>query len=110
MKRMKAGKRDFPSVARAFSGRANVESARMFGSDAFKVGGKVFCMQVRGRLVVKLSKGRADELIAASLAEPFDPGHGRVMREWVTIGSEAPVDWVALSEEAMTYVAAAAKR
>ncbi len=42
-------------------------------------------MEVKGKLVVKLSAERATELRDAVFAEAFDPGHGRPMKQWVAI-------------------------
>ena len=76
----------------------------MFGASGLKVRGKVFSMAVGERLVVKLSKARADELIDSRQAEAFDPGHGRPMRQWVAILPSSSVDWLKLSKEALDYV------
>jgi hypothetical protein len=54
--------------------------------------------------VVKLPRQRVDELIGSGEGERFDPGHGRLMKEWVTIGPECGRLWVALAEEALGFV------
>jgi hypothetical protein len=36
----------------------------------------------KGDFVVKPPKARVDVLVAFSRAERFDPGHGRLMKEW----------------------------
>jgi TfoX/Sxy family transcriptional regulator of competence genes len=100
---------NFQQVLEVFRRAANVEAGRMFGSEALKVRGKVFSMCVRNRLVVKLPAPRAKELIDSRLAAPFDPGHGRVMKEWVSIAPSAKVDWVAISSEAKAFVATQVK-
>jgi hypothetical protein len=65
-------------------------------------------MLVRGRFVAKLPKARVDELIEAGTGKRFDPGHGRLMKEWVSIGS-GEADWVALAREAHRHVKAGSK-
>lgn len=77
-----------------------------FGAKALKVRGKIFAMRVAGgALVVKLPQRRVDALIAAGCGERFDPGHGRVMKEWLAVAPAADLDWPALAREAMAYVA-----
>jgi hypothetical protein len=65
--------------------------------------GGIFAMLVKGRFVTKLPKSRVDELVTAGRGERFDPGHGRLMKEWIAIGS-GRADWVALAEEALAFV------
>lgn len=77
-----------------------VTEGRMFGSAGLKFGGKVFAMEVKGTLVVKLSARRVDELVAAG-AGRFDPGHGRLMREWVSVAPDSGWDWLELAREAL---------
>ena len=101
---------DFSAVVARLAGEPGVETTRMFGSDGLKVGGKVFAMAVKGRLVVKLSRERADALLAAGAVEPFDPGHGRPMKQWVAVAPAAALDWVALAEEALACGAAQRRR
>jgi hypothetical protein len=67
--------------------------------------GKVFAMLVEGRLVVKLQKSRVDALIASGEREHFEPGHGRLMKEWLTVEPTSEEGWLNLSREAMEFVA-----
>jgi hypothetical protein len=57
-----------------------------FGSTALKVKGKIFAMQSsKGEFVAKLPRGRVDELVRLGKGEYFDPGHGRLMKEWLVV-------------------------
>ncbi len=94
---------DFDAVVSAFRGDPAVSEGRMFGSTGLKVRGKVFAMEVKGRLVVKLPRERVEALLAGGEAEPFDPGHGRLMKEWVAVPPGAG-DWLSLAAEARRYV------
>lgn len=92
---------NFKDVVEAFSGEPGVSTTRMFGSDGLKVGSKTFAMLVKGRLVVKLTEERARQMCEAGIAIAFDPGHGRKMKQWVSVPADAGVDWIELSREAM---------
>jgi TfoX/Sxy family transcriptional regulator of competence genes len=81
-----------------------VSTGRMFGSEGLKIGERVFAMEVKGKLVVKVSAARAAELQAAGLAKPFDPGHGRLMKQWIAVDSAARIDWLDLAREALALV------
>jgi hypothetical protein len=76
-----------------------------FGSSALKINNKIFAMLTSDKLVVKLPRQRVDGLIAAGEGERFDPGHGRLMREWVAVAATSRDRWVALAREAMDFVA-----
>jgi hypothetical protein len=74
----------FAPVAAAFPGDRNVAQKRMFSSsDVLTVKGKIFAMLTRGKFVAKLPKERVDELVVNGAGERFNPGHGRLMKEWV---------------------------
>src|SRR5262245_49171609 len=78
-----------------------------FGSSALKINGKIFAMMdSKGNFVVKLPRQRVDTLIGAGLGERFDPGHGRVMKEWLTLAPGAEEHWLPLAREAMEFVGA----
>jgi hypothetical protein len=96
----------FAPVAAAFAGDPEVSAGRMMASFGLKVNGKIFAMHVRGSLVAKLPRVRVDELVAGGVGERFDPGHGRIMREWVSV-EPGRADWVELAREAHRFVKAA---
>ena len=75
-----------------------------FGASGLKVDGRIFAMVSRGQLVFKLPKPRVAELAAAGLGTPFDPGHGRLMKEWIALDPGAPADWRGLAGEALAFV------
>ncbi len=82
------------------------EPARAFGSNALKVNGKIFAMCVKAKLVVKLPKARVDELVTSGKGSYFDPGHGRLMKQWVSVEA-ARLSWTELALEAHDYVGSA---
>ena len=53
--------------------------------------------------MVKLPKQRVDELAAARAGTYFDPEHGRLMKEWISIPA-GKADWVELAREAHRFV------
>lgn len=100
---------DYQKVIKAFSTdpRVTVGEGKGFGSGGLKVDGKLFALvSSRGQFVVKLPKARVAELVAQRKGEPFDPGHGRLMREWLAMdGGET--EWVKLAREARKFVGGA---
>ncbi len=95
-------------VVASFSGdaAAAVGEGRGFGTGALKVNGKIFAFVASGGdFVVKLPKARAAKLFAEGAAKPFDPGHGRAMKQWASF-SDSRADWLALAREAREYVGA----
>jgi len=77
-----------------------------FGSSALRTGGKIFAMLAGGdRFVVKLPQQRVDALIASGDGERFDPGHGRLMKEWVAVELASQEGWLPLAREALEFVA-----
>jgi hypothetical protein len=81
---------------------------RSFGSNGLKVGGKLFALFTQDTLVVKLPKDRVAELVGAGVGKPFDPGHGRLMKEWLAISSPK-ASWAELAREAYAYVGRATR-
>jgi hypothetical protein len=80
-----------------------VGHTRGFGANALKVDGRIFAMLAHGRLVVKLPRSRVDELVAAGAGERFDPGHGRIMTEWLSLGEGHEDEWQGLAGEALAF-------
>lgn len=93
----------FVPVVKAFTNRRDVTYGKLMSSCGLKVKGKIFAMFGRGRFVVKLPKSRVDELVTASAGERFDPGHGRLMKEWIVV-KPGKSDWIALANEAYAFV------
>ncbi|SRR5260370_42490150 len=94
----------FDAVVETLRAQTGVTVGRMFGSPGLKVGGKVFSMLVKGRLVVKLPRQRVEAIIASGSGEYFDPGHGWPSKEWVAIHPNDESHWLNVSEEAMNFV------
>ena len=100
--------RAFERVAAAFADDHRVTrgdgSRNGFGSTGLKVDGRLFALvSSRKQFVVKLPKARVGELTRDPRFEHFDPGHGRLMKEWVaTFAVDAR--WVALAREARRFV------
>jgi hypothetical protein len=80
-----------------------------FGSNALKVNGKIFASLTRGRLLLKLPETRVDWLIKSKKGLRFSTGAGRVKKEWVTVGPTTEKEWLALADEARTFVSAQIK-
>ena len=94
----------FASVVDSLIGQSKITQAKMFGATGLKVGGKVFSMVHKGRLVVKLPAERVAALIKSGDGAPFDPGHGKLMKEWVAVKPMAKGFWINLAEEAKDFV------
>lgn len=99
-----AGEALFASVIDSLVGQPKITQAKMFGATGLKVGDKVFSMVHKGRLVVKLPAERVAALIKSGDGMPFDPGHGKLMREWVAVKPMAKGVWIKLAEEARDFV------
>jgi hypothetical protein len=78
---------------------------RAFGATSLKTDGKIFAMLVKDRLVVKLPAARVSELVETGVGERFDPGHGRIQKEWLSVVGDDPDAWRALSTESEAFVA-----
>jgi hypothetical protein len=78
---------------------------RAFGATSLKTDGKIFAMLVKERLVVKLPAARVEELVEAGVGERFDPGHGRIQKEWLSVAGDDPGEWLSLATESEAFVA-----
>ena len=82
----------------------------MFDAVTLRFSGKILAMLVKGRLVVKLPQVRVEALAAGGKGKPFDPGHGRLMRQWLAIESQHGEEWLLLAREAKDFAASATRR
>jgi hypothetical protein len=95
----------FDELTARYLGAPAISMGTGFGSNpGLRTHGRIFAMLVRDELVVKLPKDRVDELVAAGAGTNFDPGHGRLMREWLSIPGDADLDWAQLADEALAFV------
>jgi hypothetical protein len=90
-------------IIQTFEESAKEKRGRKFGSNGLKVNGKLFALFTQGTLVVKLRKERVAALVAEGVGRPFDPGHGRLMKEWLTIENPR-ASWLDLAREAHDFV------
>lgn len=90
-------------LAKLYEKEPRVTVGKLFASMGLKVDGKIFAMVVRGNLVVKLPKARVEELVSKKAGSYFDPGHGRLMKEWITMSAKKP-DSLTLGREAFAFV------
>jgi len=94
----------FAPIVSAFAGDPDVKLGRMFSSSSvLNVNGKIFAMLVKGKLVVKLPGLRVEQLVSSGNGERFDPGHGRLMKEWVAANTDEQ-SWLSLAKEAYRFV------
>ena len=102
----------FAKIVKALSGHPGVtppsdttQSRKKFGSSGLKINDKIFAMiSSKGEFVVKLPQQRVDALITSGKGKRFDPGHGRLMKEWLTVGTSSEKVWLQLAKEAMGFV------
>lgn len=96
----------YERLARAFISRPAVtREGRGFGSGSLKVAGRMFAsLSKRGEFIVKLPRPRVDALVASGDGVRFDPGHGRLMKEWLAVRPNSSLDWEGLAEEALKFM------
>jgi hypothetical protein len=93
------------SIAESELATPGVTEGTGFGrSQGLRVSGKIFAMLVKGELVVKLPRDRVQDLTASGVGHRFDPGHGRLMHEWIAVPPRAGRRWRALVGEARAFV------
>jgi hypothetical protein len=83
--------------------RYPLRESKMFGMPCLKrKNGKVVAGHWKdGGLTVKLTDTGQREAALAAGAQPFDPGMGRVMKEWVLVPESHSDDWLGLVEQAI---------
>ena len=77
--------------------------------ESLKTRKKMFAMFSKGNYVVKLPKERMEELISSGNGLPYDPGNGKIMKEWVIIPEEYANKWIEYASEAKTFAKTLAK-
>jgi len=83
--------------------RHPLHESKMFGMPCLKrENGKVVAgFWKDGGITVKLTDTAAREAALAAGAQPFDPGMGKVMKEWVLVPATMSGDWLGFVEQAI---------
>lgn len=103
----------FAAIVAALSAEPGVtvgqRGKKGFGSSALQMNGKIFAMvSSEGTLVLKLPRQRVEQLEARGIGQRFDPGHGRLMKEWLALHQTATEECLALAREALRFVSGGA--
>jgi hypothetical protein len=77
--------------------------------ESLKTKRKMFAMLNKGNYVVKLPKERVAALLKSGEGQPYDPGNGRIMKEWVIIPIEHADKWTEFASEAKKFAKTLAK-
>lgn len=94
----------FAPISKEFLKERDVAEKKMFGTTALTVKGKVFVFPWKGRVVFKLPIERVEEIIASKKGVYFDPGHGRISKEWVAITPRTESECINIAKEAKNFV------
>ncbi len=98
----------FAAVVDVFRGEPDVGlpgDGKGFGSSGLRVRGKVFAMlSSHQQFVVKLPAERVNALVASGDGERYDPGHGRLMKQWLALKPSSEIAWLLLAREAVAWV------
>ena len=90
----------YASVKAHFEKVAGVTVNAGRGAQGLKVGKRMFAMFSKGDLLLTLPTERVEALIAAGRGLPYDPGTGKVMKNYVLIPAAKKRSWIKLCEEA----------
>jgi TfoX/Sxy family transcriptional regulator of competence genes len=96
----------FATIVRSQQDKAGVSTGTGFGKNpGLRIQGKIYAMVVRDELVVKLPRGRVEELLSSGVGKPFNAGKtDRVMKEWIAVPTNASRRWQRLVNEAREFV------
>ena len=89
---MNADSRAQDEIVARMMGWANVEPRRMFGCDAYLVGGRLFAFFQDKGVVVKVPSPRREELLADARVAPFTIRQGARFGDWLHLRVSGPAD------------------
>lgn len=93
----------YDEVAAGLAG-SGVTRGKMFGMPCLKSGKKVIGGVWGEAMNFKLPPDAREAALGLAGAEPFDPGMGRPMKEWVVVPVAHADRWPELAEAALGYV------
>ena len=100
-----AAEEDWSKVKEHFLKLSDVQKQ----GEALKIRKKMFAMLSKGNFVVKLQKERVTELLNSGEGLPYDPGNGKIMKEWVIIPEDTSDKWIEFALEAKEFALSLAK-
>jgi hypothetical protein len=71
--------------------------------ESLKIRRKMFVFYRNEKIVVKLPKDKVTELLNSQVGLPYDPGSGKIMKEWVIIPKEHSEKWHDFISEAKQF-------
>ena len=87
----------------------NIKDVQKQG-ESLKIHRKMFAMFNKNEeFVLKLPKARVSELIKTGIGMPYDPGNGKIMKEWVIIPNTISEKWIEMANEAKNFAISLAK-
>jgi len=90
----------YASVKAHFEKVAGVTVNAGRGAQGLKVGDQMFAMFSRGDLLLKLPPERVEALVAAGRGLPYDPGTGKVLKNYLLVPAARKNSWIRLCKEA----------
>jgi len=77
--------------------------------ESLKIKRKMFVFLNKENITIKLPKKRVTELLDSGEGLPYDPGNGKIMKEWVTIPHKSSDKWMDFVKEGMEFAITLAK-
>ena len=77
--------------------------------ESLKIRKKMFVFFNKDSIIVKLPKKRVTQLLESGVGLPYDPGNGKIMKEWMIIPSEKSERWIEFASEAKEFAKKIAK-
>lgn len=94
----------FARIADRLRGEPGLQARTGFSAESgLRSNGKLFAMLRDGRLVVRLSRIRADELVGAGAAARFFGAQNARLAQWVALSYSEPESWLVPANEALRY-------
>jgi hypothetical protein len=89
---MSVDQRAQDEIVARMMGWAGVEPRRMFGRDAYLVGGRLFAFFRDEGIVVKVPSPRREELLADARVSVFTANRGDRFGDWIEVRLSGPAD------------------
>ena len=75
-----------------------------FSRNSLWVGRKMFAFWSKGNLILKLPEKRVDVLVSSGEGTRYDPGRGKVQKEWLAVKAPGSTS-LGFAKEAIKYAA-----